>query len=303
VDACRVPLTLIEAGMQKLFLRLAGIFLLASTCFPSMAEGGSTSVWKVTDPKGGTLFLGGSFHSLRSTDYPLPAAFDRACDASSRLAFEIDDHQADAFSASLVKAGIYPKGDELKNHVDPRTYEYLRRVLARSKLSQESITRFRPWFLALMVETPGLEAFSSRFGVETYLTRRARAKSKSTTNLESTSEHIRVFSGLNDRESEACLLLSFITLEREGPEALRSLAAWRRGDAETVWRTTSAGYRDFPALGERLLGARNRAWIPKIEGYLHSGKSYFVVVGAAHMGGPSGVLALLKARGYQIEQL
>ena len=289
--------------MRKILLGLAGISLLAFGCFPSVANAGSTSVWKVTDPKGGTLYLGGSFHSLRSSDYPLPAAFDRACDASSRLAFEIDDHQADAFSTSLDKAGRYPKGDELKNHVDPRTYEYLKRVLARSKLSQESMARFRPWFLALMVETPGLEAFMSRLGVENYLTRRARAQSKSTTNLESTSEHIRVYSGLNDRESEACLLLSFITLEREGPEALRCLAAWRRGDAETVWRTTSAGYRDFPALGERLLGVRNRAWIPKIEGYLHSGKVYFVVAGAAHMGGPSGVLALLKARGYQIEQL
>jgi uncharacterized protein YbaP (TraB family) len=289
--------------MRKTLLGLAGLSLLATASFPSVAGAASTSVWKVTDPKGGTLYLGGSFHSLRSSDYPLPAAFDRACDASARLAFEIDDHQADAFSTSIDKAGTYPRGDELKNHVDPRTYDYLRRVLARSKLSHESIARYRPWFLALMVETPGMEAFTSRLGVETYLTRRARAKSKSTTNLESTSEHIRVFSGLNDRESEACLLLSFITLERDGPEAIRSLAAWRRGDAETVWRTTSAGYRDFPALGERLLGVRNRAWIPKIEGYLHSGKIYFVVVGAAHMGGPSGVLALLKARGYQIEQL
>jgi uncharacterized protein YbaP (TraB family) len=290
--------------MRKIpLLEMVGISLLVLACFPSRAEAASTSVWKVTDPKGGTLYLGGSFHSLRSNDYPLPAAFDRACDASTRLAFEIDDHQADAFSTSIEKAGKYPKGDELKNHVDPRTYDYLRRVLARTKLPQESISRYRPWFLTLMLDTPGMEAFQSRLGVETYLTRRARAKSKSTTNLESTSEHIGVYSGLNDRESEACLLLSFITLERDGAQALRTLAAWRRGDAETVWRTTIEGYRDFPALGERMLGTRNRAWIPKIEGYLHSRQIYFVVVGAAHMGGPSGVLALLRARGYQIEQL
>ena len=283
--------------MRKIFLLdLISVSLLALACFPSQADAASASVWKVTDPKGGTLYLGGSFHSLRSSDYPLPGAFDRAFDASVRLAFEIDDHQAEAFTTSIVKAGLYPRGDQLKNHVDPRTYDYLRRVLARSKLPQELIAKYRPWFLALMLETPGLEAFTSRLGVETYLTRRARAKSKSTTNLESTTEHIRVFSGLNDRESEACLLLSFITLEREGAEALRILAAWRRGDAETVWRSTHDNYRDFPAMGERLLGTRNRAWIPKIEGYLHSGKTYFVVVGAAHFGGPDGLLALLKGQ-------
>jgi uncharacterized protein len=288
--------------MRKIFLPgPIHLLWLALVWFLPSVDAASTSVWKVTDPKGGTLYLGGSFHSLRRSDYPLPAAFDRACDASSRLAFEIDDHQADEFSTSLDKASTYPNGEQLKNHVDPRTYDYLRRVLARSKLRDDAIARYRPWFLALLLETPGLEGFTSSLGVETYLTR--RAKSKSTTHLESTSEHLRVFSGLNDRESEACLLLSFITLQREGAESLRSLAAWRRGDAETVWQSTSAGYRDFPALGERLLGIRNRTWIPKIEGYLHSRQVYFVVVGAAHMGGPSGVLALLKARGYQIEQL
>ena len=39
-----------------------------------------------------------------------------------------------------------------------------------------------------------------------------------------------------------------------------------------------------------------------MEGYLRSGKTYFVVAGAAHMGGANGVLALLRHRGYRIEQ-
>jgi uncharacterized protein YbaP (TraB family) len=68
-------------------------------------------------------------------------------------------------------------------------------------------------------------------------------------------------------------------------------------------RVTREGFRDFPSLAERLLDARNRNWIPKIEGYLRSGQTFFVVVGAAHMGGPNGVLTLLRARGYKIGQL
>jgi uncharacterized protein YbaP (TraB family) len=43
--------------------------------------------------------------------------------------------------------------------------------------------------------------------------------------------------------------------------------------------------------------------IPKIEEYLRSGKTYFVVAGAAHMGGANGVLALPRHRAYRIEQL
>lgn len=279
----------------------ASLSVLVSASVCSSLAATTTSVWKVTNAKGNVLYLGGSCHSLRRADYPLPSAFDQALDASARIAFEIDD-KID-FGSDFAKAGQYPRGDELKNHVDPRTYDYLRRILARSKLPLELIVRYRPWFLSFMLDAPGFEAFSSSLGVETYLTRKARPKSKSTTGLESTSEHLRVFSGLSEKESEACLLLSFINLDRESAEALQLLAAWRRGDAETVWRMVCASYRDFPTMGYRLLGARNQRWIPKIEGYLNSGKIYFVVVGAAHMGGPDGVLALLKGRGYKIEQL
>lgn len=40
-----------------------------------------------------------------------------------------------------------------------------------------------------------------------------------------------------------------------------------------------------------------------MEGCLRSGKTYFVVAGAAQMGGANGVLSLLRHRGYLIEQL
>jgi uncharacterized protein YbaP (TraB family) len=54
-------------------------------------------------------------------------------------------------------------------------------------------------------------------------------------------------------------------------------------------------------MNERIYGQRNRNWIPRIEGYLRSGQTYFVV-GAGHMGGPDGLLSLLRTRGYKIEQ-
>jgi uncharacterized protein YbaP (TraB family) len=90
-----------------------------------------------------------------------------------------------------------------------------------------------------------------------------------------------------------------------GGESLikREMEAWRSGDADTIARLSQLGSEDFPAFRERMIDARNRNWIPKIERDVRSGHVYFVVAGAAHMGGPNGVLALLRGRGYQIEQL
>ena len=69
------------------------------------------------------------------------------------------------------------------------------------------------------------------------------------------------------------------------------------------WRATHKELSIFPAFEERVLDARTRSWVPKIERDLASGHTCFVVVGAAHLGGPNGALALLRARGNTITQL
>ena len=275
--------------------------LALALCFIGFrAEGATGCVWKVTGPTGGTLFLGGSVHALRSTDYPLPPAYNRAFDASSRIVLEVEPKALSGAGSAMLKAGSYPKGDSLKNHVDPRTYDYLRRVFGLLKIPEDKFSRYRPWLLVLMLESPNLRGLSGDLGVDEFLTRRARANGKATLGLESISEHIAVFSGLSDRQSEALLLLTFIPqVNARGNDYIMS--AWRRGDVEGLARSTRDAYREFPAFGERILGARNRRWAPKLEGYLKSGQTYFVVVGAAHLGGTDGLLALLRARGCKVE--
>lgn len=278
-------------------------FLVLAFCFiAGRAEAASGCVWKVTGPAGGTLFLGGSVHALRSIDYPLPPAYNRAFEASSRLVFEVEPKALTGAGSVMLKAGSYPKGDSLKNHVDPRTYDYLRRVFALLKIPESKFSRYRPWLLVLMLESPNVRGLSGDLGVDEFLTKRARANGKATFGLESVAEHISVFSGLTDRQSEALLLLTFIPqANARGNDFIMS--AWRRGDVDALARSTRDAYRDFPAFGERILGARNRRWAPKLESYLKSGQTYFVVVGAAHLGGPDGLLALLRAHGCKVEQV
>jgi uncharacterized protein YbaP (TraB family) len=266
-------------------------------------EAASACVWKVSDPNGRTLYLGGSIHALRGTDYPLPAAYNRAFDASTRLVFEVDPKEVSASSAYFSKTAEYSKGDSLKNHVDPRTYDYVRRVFKLMGVPEEKFSRYRPWALEMFLQSPGLHGLSSNLGVEGFMLRRAQVNSKPVSGLESTRESMEITSGLTDRQSEALLLITFIPHAGGKETFSRMLDAWRHGDTETLARLAQEEFSDFPAMSERILDERNRKWIPKIEDYLRSGQTYFVIAGAAHMGGPEGVLALLKSRGYKIEQL
>jgi uncharacterized protein YbaP (TraB family) len=264
---------------------------------------GAACVWKVTSGTN-VLYLGGSIHALKSTDYPLPGAYNRAFDASDRLVCEVDQKGLLESSKGLMKAGEYPKGDSLKNHVDPRTYDYLRRVFKMLKVPETNFARYRPWFLSLLLQAPALHGMSETLGVEEFLIRRAHANSKPVSGLESARDHAEVFLGLTDRQSEAMLLMMFLPAQRgSGSTGDEMAKAWRRGDADTDTRIMMDEFRNFPSLAERFLTDRNRKWIPKIEAYLQSGKTYFVVAGAAHMGGSNGVVALLRNRGYRIEQL
>jgi uncharacterized protein len=293
---------MIERFMFSNGLRCFRFFVFA-VVFGWVAVGAeAASVWKVTSASGGTLYLGGSIHALRSQDYPLPPAYNRAFEASSSLALEVDERAVIDASRSIAKAGEYPRNDSLKNHVDPRTYAYLKKLFGLLGLAEEKYSRFRPWYLALLLESPSLHGRSEELGVEHYLIGRAHKSHKPVAGLESAREHAEIFSGLTDKQGEAYLLLEFIP-QTQGITNAQSMQAWRKGDADLVAKEFHDAYSDFPSLAVRLLDNRNRNWIPKIEKYLASGSKCFVVVGAAHMGGPNGVISLLKGRGYTVEQL
>ena len=258
-----------------------------------------TSVWKVTSPNGGTLYLGGSLHILRAGDYPLPPAYNRAFDLSQRIAMEVDPDDMKKFHDRLSKAALYPSGDELRKHVDPRTYAYVTKVF--SHVPPAKLAQYRPWFLVFLLRTTDL---GGRAGVESYFRGRSSFYHRNIEGLESAEQHAQPFTDLSDRQSEAFLLISFINAGNGGRSARldQLVSLWRRGEAEQLVLLSRAEFRELPGMDERLLGVRNRAWIPKLEGWIRSGKIYFVLAGAAHMGGPNGLLSLLRAKGYQIEQ-
>jgi uncharacterized protein YbaP (TraB family) len=285
--------------LKSRFLSVATVAAFAALCFVPRTAVALSCVWKIADSNGGTLYLGGSVHALQSSDYPLPAAYKRALEASSRLVFEDDPKASVKATKDLVRTGTYTKGDNLKNHVDPRTYSYVRRFFALVNVSEDTFSKYRPWLINIVLSSPSSEHW--QLGVERYLQRRAGGKSVS--GLESPKEHNSFFVDLSDRESEALLLILFINAGREGPSGDSMIKAWRRGDVDMISSSVRESFRDFSSLGRRLVDERNRNWLPKIEGYLRSGHTHFVVVGAGHMGGPNGLLALLKTRGYKIEQI
>jgi hypothetical protein len=69
-----------------------------------------------------------------------------------------------------------------------------------------------------------------------------------------------------------------------------------------VTRSVSEDKRLLP-IYERLVYERNRNMASKVEDYLRTKETYFVVVGAAHLVGKQGIIEILKGKGFVVEQL
>ena len=201
----------------------------------------------------------------------MPAAFNRAFDASARLVFEVDEKALAQSTRDMMKAARYPKGDSLKNHVDPRTYDYVKRIFALMKVPEEKFSQYRPWFLVLMLQSPR-GGFTQTLGVEQFLLQRARANSKPVTGLESVREHAEVFGGLSDRQGETLLLLTFIPGEKAGSGKDEIMTAWGRrclGGHHVQFLPRNALFRGAPpGNAQSQVDPENRRLSPERENLL-----------------------------------
>lgn len=94
------------------------------------------------------------------------------------------------------------------------------------------------------------------------------------------------------------------TLERDAAEDLREYCAGTDDTpglgARERGQLRAAGFTDaeIDGIEHRLVYQRNHDWIPKLEAILAGGGA-FIAVGADHLTGSRGVIALLAARGYR----
>ncbi len=162
----------------------------------------------------------------------------------------------------------------------------------------------KAWGIALyLLDYPVHVHLSGAYGIDNYVEKKARARNCSIRGLESVDAHVGVFGGMNDIESEAYLLQAIVYADRHDAFAQDMLSAWRSGNTERLASLDLPVVREAPGLNPRFTTWRNEHWVPVIENAIKSGKPTMIVAGALHFSGSQSVIAMLRARGYQIEQL
>jgi uncharacterized protein len=277
-------------------------FALAS---PSAQGAGKNFLWKVQHGSG-VLYLAGSVHALSADVYPLNDAYQRAFDASDTLVEELDLNQAGMLTAApmLLTKGMYTDGRTFDKVVSADTVALVRARLKGTPFSLELIQSMKPWMVMLMlsamqVQLAGLDA---QLGLDKHFCDKAVAAGKTVVGLETAEFQIDRFDRMPEPLQEQLLRTTLTELDTAQTELATIVGAWRRGDAPALERTLLGGFQKNPAAYQSLLVERNRNWMPQLDTCLARSRPCFVVVGAAHLVGPDGLLALLRAKGYRLEQ-
>lgn len=280
---------------------LASIILLFFCLSPLFAH---SSVWKVTKGEE-ILYLGGTIHVLRPGDFPLPAEFDRAYERSGTVVFETDlsATASDSFAAALSGRMMLPSGQTLGTTLKPSAYGALKTYLLSQGSDIRRFEKLRPWAVMLLLTQSVLAQNGiDRDGVDEHYSRRAEAEGKERLYLETPAEQIRLITGIAEGEEDAVILQTLREMQMLPAMIDWLVREWREGKTERIERElVQAMKRESPLMYRRLLSERNRAWIPELIGMMREGKKGFVLVGAMHLSGPDGLLALLKKKGYTVE--
>jgi uncharacterized protein len=262
--------------------------------------------WKATKAQG-AVYLVGSVHMLTSDFYPLAPALDAAFKDADLLVEEADlgEMLAPTAQFSMLARGMLPAGQTIDKVVSPATLALLNAHSSGLALPLAAMMQFKPWFMAMTIEAMEWQkaGFDASLGLDKHFFDRAQAEGKAVQGLETTDYQISLFDGLTADQQDHFLAESLKGLDTETTSVTALANAWKAGDVGTVERLVLADVKDDPLMYQRLLVARNRAWLPKIEALFARPRPAFVVVGAAHLVGPDGLIALLEARGYQVVQL
>jgi uncharacterized protein len=278
--------------------------LLSFFCAASASQSNKSFLWKMQS-KTNTVYVLGSVHFMKQDIYPLDKKIEDAFDKSAVLAVEANVNDVGNLDiGKFMESAFYQGDDTLEKHVSRDTYDLVRKNFAGSGILLDLVDRQKPWFLALTLSSVGLVqlGFDPTLGIDMHFLSKAEGK-KRIVELESVDYQINLLSGLSDSEQEAFLLGTMRELKTLGQEVNELVRAWKSGDTQTLESLLAkSGGEGMSSINEKILYGRNRNMASKIEDYLRTKETCFVIIGAGHLVGDRGIIEILKRKGYAVEQ-
>lgn len=253
------------------------------------------------------LYLAGSIHILKPSLYPLPPQLDAAFEQSDTLVLEVDvaaiDHRE--MQRRTLAYALLPAEQTLGSVLPEPLYQRLGEHLRDYGMSPEMLSRAKPSLVMNQIVVSRLLAlgYLPDSGLESYFLN--RRGDRQILELEDLDTQLDL---LFNQPLETQVELLDETLAVAGdiePMLAGMLVAWLSGDDARFLELFKAQSGDSAlsrAFTRELLEERNHTMAARIRELLDTApdaepRTYFVLVGAAHLVGEEGIVPLLARQG------
>jgi uncharacterized protein YbaP (TraB family) len=272
----------------------------------SAADDWPLPLWQV-DGDTNNVYLLGSVHLLRESDYPLSSAIYAAYDDAETLIMELDmdDLDPSRLQSLVTELGSIGDGGSLAELMGKSLYAEAEALAARANIPLNMLASVEPWLAAITVEQLMLQriGFNPAFGVEAHFVGKAGRDGKAILGLEDIAEQLGFLDALSMSAQRDLLMQTLSEAVDIEPVMDGLVDAWRRGDTDYLEANMLEDMRAYPELYDAIVVDRNQRWTVRIGELLDDDEDYLVIVGTLHLVGDESVPALLEARGRKVRQL
>lgn len=259
-------------------------------------------LWRISAGDQKVSYLLGTIHSEDPRVTRLKPPVTKALDASDRFVMEmiLDTQAFVQFGAAMV----LDQDTDLEQVVGKDTYGRVVSAMADYGMPESAVRRFKPWVVIAMLSMP-----KSTGGqiLDMVLYQKATSQGKPASGLETAKEQLAVFEGLSVQDQIELLKMTLQQLPSQQRMFEQLIEAYAADDLNRIadiakhgqGSQSSASARKFMI---RLNDDRNRRMVQRITPYLDQGNT-FIAVGALHLAGPRGILALIRQQGYSAESV
>lgn len=297
---------MLDAAMMRVRFAAALVLLAVLAALPVQAAErfGEGLLWRIEGKGVPASHVFGTIHLADTRVTTLPPPVEQAFGQSRSLTIEAGLDPANI--VAVANRMIYSDGRSLPGVAGEDLYKQAVALTDGLGLPEPLARQFKPWALALMLSAPQQDPASV---LDYLLARRAQEQGKTVLELESLDEQASLFDGMTEADQLALLRHAVSNYGRLDKDTARLVDVYLKRDLAAMWRiseesssTSADAKRVNEVFAQRLIYDRNARMVERMEASLAQG-SAFVAIGALHLYGDRGVLALLERRGYTVTRV
>ena len=245
-------------------------------------------------------YIFGTFHILCPADVMPMEKFAPYIDKTDQMIMEIDmDDPAE--TAAITKGAAISDGRTLKDLMTADQYAKVDAMFKNALgVSVDAVSMLKPAILGVLVVTsPKMLGCGPPSSYELSFVKIATEKKTPIIGLETVEFQSKTLESRPlEKQAESLVKMAADPQKAEG-ELKNLIAVYKEQDIDKLHDLAVKDDDSDPEFEKNLLDDRNTAWIPKIEANVKTTPS-FIAVGGGHLGGPKGVVSLLRAKGYKV---